>query len=53
MSASRTKSPATRKNKQASDAPLAGRYSRSEGAGPGPQRKAHSPAPKRRKGSSK
>jgi hypothetical protein len=53
MSVSPTKLPTTRKNKQMSDAPLAGRYSRGEGAGPGPERKHHNPRPRARKGTKK
>jgi hypothetical protein len=45
----RTKSPASRKQKQTTAPPLGGRYSRSEGAGSGPERKHHNPPPKPRK----
>jgi hypothetical protein len=53
MSASRSKLPQTRKTKTHSNPPLGGRYSRTEGAGAGPERKRHSPTPKRRTGSRK
>jgi len=46
-----SRAPAGSKAKQTSDPPMSGRYSRHEGAGPGPKRKHPNPPPKKKRAS--
>jgi len=46
-----SRAPAGSKAKQTSHPPMSGRYSRREGAGPGPKRKHPNPPPKKKRAS--